>query len=311
MAVKFQDYYETIGVARSASQEEIKRAYRKLARKYHPDTNKTPEAEAKMKELNEAYEVLKDPDKRAKYDELGANYKAGQDFRPPPGFDFNFGGPGAGGGGFRMDGGNFSDFFEMFFGKSGAMGGGARARGHGGARAAAPPGADVEAEISITLEDAMRGGTRGIKLQAPDGVKSIDVKIPPGATSGSVIRLSGQGQPSPMGGPAGDLRLKVKIAPHPRFEVNDHDLVTDLRLAPWEAALGAKIDVPLFEGTVSLTVPAGAQSGQKVRIKGKGLPRRSGEAGDLYVRFVLAVPKAVTDEDFRGKWLLVFFGYTY
>ncbi|MEX2214369.1 MAG: J domain-containing protein, partial [Phycisphaeraceae bacterium] len=213
--------------------------------------------------------------------------------------EFNFGsGPGgAGAGGFRMDGGNFSDFFEAFFGARGGMGGGGGAGQQRGRRPQAQPGMDVEAEISITLEDALRGATRSIKLQMPAGVKSFDVKIPPGTPDGAVIRLAGQGQASPMGGPAGDLRLNVKIAPHPRFEVQGQNLITDLRLAPWEAALGAKVEVLMLEGSVTITVPAGAQSGQKVRIKGKGLPRRGGEPGDLYVQFQIVVPKVVTDEE--------------
>ncbi len=300
MSLKFHDYYETLGVARTASQDEIQRAYRKLAKQHHPDTNKAPDAEKKIKEINEAYEVLKDPEKREQYDQLGANYKNGQEFRPPPGFDSRggFGGPGPGsgnsGGGFRMEGGDFSDFFETFFGRS--------KKGFGGGKQQArpAPGEDVEAQLSISVEDAYHGSQREVALQTSDGQrKTLTVKVPPGAGNGAVIRLAGQGHPGSLGGSAGDLLLKVRIAPHPRFEVDGQNLTCDVKIAPWEAALGAKVDLPLFGDTVTLTVPPGAQSGQKLRLRGKGLPAKTktGEGGDLFVRIMIAVPKSLTDEE--------------
>jgi len=305
MPVKFQDYYETLGVARTASQDEVQRAYRKLAKQYHPDTNKAPDAEKRIKQINEAYEVLKDADKRQQYDKLGATYKNGQEFRPPPGYEnmnFDFRGPGGapgtapgGGGGFKMEGADFSDFFEMFFGRSkGASG------ARGGARRAAQPqaGGDVEAEVSISVEDAYRGAQRDFSLQAEDGGRrTLKVKIPAGVTDDAVIRLKGQGGEGVNGGPAGDVLLRVKLAPHPRFSVDGRDLTLDVKVTSWEAALGAKVDLPLFEGTVTLTIPPGAQSGQKMRLRGKGLPARGagGESGDLYVRIMIAVPKVLTD----------------
>lgn len=304
MSVKFQDYYETLGVAKTASQDEIQRAYRKLAKQHHPDTNKSPDAEKKIKQINEAYEVLKDPEKREQYDQLGANYKSGQDFRPPPGYENmgGFGGPG-GGGGFKMEGGGFSDFFEQIFGQQKRGFG-----GRGGQRKAQPTqGEDVEAQITISVEDAYHGSQREVALQTDEGEhKTLKVKVPPGAGDGAVIRLAGQGSPGMHGGPAGDLLLKIRIAPHPRFEVDGQNLACDVKIAPWEAALGAKVDMPLFGDTVTLTIPPGAQSSQKMRLRGKGLPARSktGEAGDLFVRLLIAVPKKLTDEerDLLEKW---------
>ncbi len=301
MSLKFQDYYETLGVAKTATQDEIQRAYRKLAKQHHPDTNKSPDAEKKIKQINEAYEVLKDPDKRQQYDELGADYKNGQEFRPPPGFD-GFGRGSAGGaGGFRMESGDFSDFFEAFFGQ--------QKRGFGDNQRAARParGEDVQTQISISVEDAYHGSQREIALQTGDGQrKTLTVKIPPGAGDGSVIRLAGQGGPGVHGGAAGDLLLKVRVAPHPRFEIDGQNLTCDVKIAPWEAALGAKVDLPLFGENVSLTIPAGAQSGQKLRLRGKGLPAkgRTGEPGDLYARLLIAVPRALTDEEreLLEKW---------
>lgn len=336
MAVKYQDYYKVLGVARGASQEEIQRAYRKLARQYHPDVNKDPGAEAKFKEVSEAYEVLKDPQKRRRYDELGADWQAGQEFRPPPGWQdvkFEFegfapgsgrGGPGSGrggtggsggsggtGGGFRMEGGNFSDFFDMLFGRGRSGFGGfddfediARARGgEAGARHARPRtqrGGDVEADIDITLHEAYHGGSREITLQDQHGhTKRLTVKIPAGTTDGSRIRLSGQGAPGSGGAEAGDVLLSIRIAPDPRFTVEGHNLTTDVRITPWEAALGAKADIPTLDGELTLTIPPGAQSNQRLRLRGKGLPKRGkgGERGDLLARVLIAVPKELTQEE--------------
>lgn len=299
MSLKFEDYYKILGVARDASQAEIKKAFREIARKNHPDVNKAPEADKKFKAANEAYEVLKDPDKRKKYDELGANWKAGQDFRPPPGFEGFRGGGGQGG--FRGQPGGFSDFFEMFFNQQG--GGGnindlfeqASQRGRGGhARRPQQPRA-VEAEVSITLADAYHGGSRSIALQDPQtgSSRSLDVKIPRGVTSGSKIRLSGA---APGGG---DLILKIHIAPDARFTVHGHNLEVDLPITPWEAALGSKVPLKTLNGDVTLSVPAGAQSGQKMRLRGKGLPKdkAASEHGDLLAKLKIAVPKELTDDE--------------
>ncbi len=316
MAVKFQDYYDTLGVPRDASQEQIQQAYRKLARQHHPDVNKGPEAEAKFKQISEAYEVLKDPEKRKRYDKLGKDWKHGQEFRPPPGFEdihFEFGGNGRGGGFSFQPGGQFSDFFEALFGDTGGArgrggfggrsgfeqmfrqaergGGGGRSgagpRGAGGAPGAQP---EQEAELTISLHEAFHGTTRRLDLQGPEGRKTVDVKVPPGTTSGSKIRLRGQG-----------LVLKVNVAPDPRFEVHGRDLTTEVTIQPWQAALGDKVEAPTPEGKVTLTVPAGTSSGAKLRLRGKGMPARGkhAEPGDLFVRVMIGVPKSLTDEQRR------------
>lgn len=290
MAVKFKDYYDTLGVKRDASADEIKRAYRKLAQKFHPDRNKADDADKRFSEVNEAYEVLGDSDKRKKYDELGENWKAGQEFRPPPGsgFDgmhFEFRGPGggAGGQGFRFEGGEFSDFFEAIFGNAR----GARPDPFKGRHTHAA--SEHEAQIEITLDEAYRGGTRQLQLQGPHGVKTVEVKIPAGTTDGSKIRLRGEG-----------VVLQFKIAPHPTFTLEDGHLLTDIKLTPAEAALGAKVDVPTMDGFVTLTVPPGTSSGAKLRLRGKGMPSRKGgdaAGGDLIARVMIAVPKSLTDNE--------------
>lgn len=297
MAVKFQDYYETLGVSRSASQDEIQKAYRKLARKYHPDVNKAADAEDKFKHVTEAYEVLKDPEKRKKYDALGANWKAGQDFQPPPGWENIRFSTGMGDG---MGGTDFSDFFSQIFGGSfgGGMGG---FRGAGGARGHSlrRRGEDYEVSIEATLSEVHTGASKRIDFDVHDAEgrterKSLTVTIPMGVKSGSKIRLAGQGGPGIGGGPNGDLFLRVKIRADSRFEVEEHNLRTTLRLTPWEAALGAELSVPTLEGPVKMKVPAGIQSGQTLRLKGKGLNKRQGEAGDLLVAVQIAVPKELT-----------------
>lgn len=303
MAVKFQDYYETLGVGRNASEAEIKRAYRKLARKYHPDVNKDKEAEEKFKQINEAHEVLKDPEKRKLYDQLGPDWQAGQDFKPPPGwenvhFDFQTG-PGAEAFDF---GGDFSDFFEMLFGGRMAGGGGASAR----QASWVMRGQDQEAGIEVSLEDAYHGVTRTITLQGHEidsqgqvrpTTQNLQVKIPPGVTDGTRIRLSGKGGAGMGGGPAGDLYLRVHIKPHARFRAEGHDLVVDVPVTPWEAALGATVEVPVMDGTVNLKIPAGSQSGQKLRLRGKGLPKKGSERGDLFARLKIAVPKDLNETE--------------
>lgn len=301
MAVKFRDYYEVLGVPRTATQEEIQRSYRKLARKFHPDVNKARDAEDKFKEINEAYEVLKDPEKRKKYDLLGENWKTGQEFRPPPGWDYQYDfGRGGGQGEFQWGGsGGFSDFFEILFG--GQRGGRAR----GGARRGGGPvwsqaGADQEATVRISLEDAFHGATKSITLQmqslTPDGQvavqeKTYEVKIPVGIMSGRKIRLSGQGGEGMGGGPRGDLYLKIEIEPHAVYRLKDRDIYVDLPVAPWEAVLGADVQLTTLSGQVTLKIPPGTQSGQKLRLRGKGMPNPKETAGDLYVVVQIMVPK--------------------
>jgi curved DNA-binding protein len=323
--VEFKDYYKTLGVERGASKDEIQKAYRKLARKYHPDVSKEENAEDRFKEISEAYEVLKDEDKRQKYDQFGSAWKqARRTGETPPGFEgfrFDFGQGGGTRGGFRfegdpsafggmggMGGSGFSDFFEALFGGPGGGPGGARGfggpRGAGGfgarsGHAAAAKGADQEAPIRLGLEEAARGGKREITLQDPTtgGSKNLSVTIPPGVKPGSKIRLQGQGAPGMGGGPAGDLFLKVELAPDPRFELDGQDLRTVVPIAPWEAALGGRADVPTLNGPVTVKVPAGTSSGRRIRLKGKGFPRRAGEAGDLFAELRIVVPEEVSDEE--------------
>lgn len=309
MAVKFQDYYETLGVDRKASDEEIDRAYRKHARQYHPDINKSPDAAEKFKQVNEAYEVLSDPEKRRRYDQLGPNWQAGEPFTPPPGggrADVHFGDVGD-------IGGDFSDFFKAFFGDVGGFGragfdfGGGRR--HAGAQGRSPQpdrsaaGHDEEAEIEITLEEAARGGKKSIVLekmvpgengQLRPRHTSYDVTIPRGVTEGSKIRLSGQGGKRAAGAPAGDLLLRVHIRPDPRFRLEGHNLRTRVDVAPWEAALGARVDVATLAEAVTMHVPPGTQSGQTLRLRGKGMPRRKGEPGDLLADVRIVVPQELS-----------------
>ena len=296
--MEFKDYYDIIGVKRDASQDEIKRAYRKLARKFHPDVSKEADAEARFKELGEAYEVLKDPEKRAAYDQLGADWKNGQDFRPPPdwdqGFEFH-------GGGFtEADSEQFSDFFESLFGRQ-EFHGGQRARAGGGAYRG--HGQDSHARILIDLEDAYTGATRMLTMKhtelGADGrphikERTLNVRIPKGVREGQHIRLAKQGGPGIGGGEAGDLYLEVGFNPHARYHVEGKDVYLDLPVAPWEAALGAKIKLPTPSGSVDLTIPPNSSGGRKMRLKGRGLPSK--QPGDLYVVLKIALPKADTDE---------------
>ena len=295
--MRFKDYYETLGVERGASPDDVKRAYRRLARKYHPDVSKETNAETRFKEVGEAYEVLKDPEKRAAYDRFGKDWKHGQEFRPPPGWEqrFNFGG-----GGFSGASG-FSDFFEALFGQGGfqGVGGGfqdargpmgatAGARGRGRARAGS---GDRNAKIEIPLEDAYRGATRTITLH--DG-RTLSVRIPSGITEGQRIRLSGQGASGMGGGSAGDLYLTVTLAAHPLFRTESRDVHLTLPVAPWEAALGATVAVPTLGGKVDLKIPRGSGAGRTLRLKGRGLPGRPN--GDQYVALEIVVPPADTPE---------------
>ncbi len=297
--MEFKDYYEIMGVKRDASQDEIKRAYRKLARKYHPDVSKEPDAEARFKEVGEAYEVLKDPEKRAAYDQLGANWKAGQDFRPPPDWDqgFEFHGGGYTGG----DAASFSDFFEELFGRAGYTQAGAQP---GGAyREYSARGEDAHARVLIDLEDAYHGAQRTITLKhtelGPDGrpqlkERTLNVKIPKGVKEGQHLRLAGQGSPGIGKGKAGDLYLEIAFKPHPLYRVEGKDVYLDLPVAPWEAALGAKVKAPTPTGVVDLSIPAQSKGGQKLRLKGKGIPGKP--AGDFYVVLQIALPPADTEE---------------
>ncbi|QKT03143.1 DnaJ domain-containing protein [Ectothiorhodospiraceae bacterium 2226] len=298
--MEFKDYYQVLGVPREATQEDIKRAYRKLARKYHPDVSKEANAEARFKELGEAYEVLRDPEKRAAYDRLGANWRAGEDFRPPPDWDAGFEFRGGFGGG---PGGEFSDFFDTLFGAGspfGARPGGARRGGF------AMRGEDHHAKIRVSLADAYRGAERTVSLQAPavDGLgrvktntRQLRVKIPAGVSEGGRIRLAGQGHPGVGDAPAGDLYLEIAFEPHPLFRAEGRDIHLTLPVTPWEAALGAKVPVPTLGGTVDMNVPAGAQSGQKLRLRGRGLPGKP--PGDQYVTLQIAIPQADTAEQRR------------
>ncbi len=288
--MEFKDYYEIMGVKRDATQDEIKRAYRKLARKYHPDVSKEPDAEAHFKEVGEAYEVLKDPEKRAAYDQLGAGWKRGQEFRPPPdwdqGFEFH-------GGGFTAaDASQFSDFFESLFGRGFAPRGAGYAQFHG-------RGEDTFAKVMIDLEDAYRGGTRTLTLKytemGSDGrpqlkERVLSVRIPKGVYQGQHIRLAGQGSPGVGRGGAGDLYLEVEFNPHTIYTVEGRDVFLNLPVAPWEAALGATVKSPTPLGVVDLKVPANSVGGRKLRLQGRGIPGRP--PGDLYVVLQVVLPQA-------------------
>jgi len=293
--MEYKDYYRVLDVGRDASQDEIKRAYRKLARKYHPDVSDEPDAEERFKELQEAYEVLKDPEKRAAYDQLGRNWKQGQDFDPPPGWDTGF--EFSGGGFSGADASRFSDFFESLFG--GVSGGfGSASRGGGPATRG---GRDHHARIAVDLEDAFHGAERTITLRMPqldagghvvEREHKLNVKIPRGIRPGQQIRLTGQGGNGPDGR-TGDLYLTVEFKPHRLYRVEGKDLFLELPIAPWEAALGATVKVPTPAGAVDMTVPAGSRGGQKLRLKGRGLPGKP--AGDLYAVLRVAVPPADND----------------
>ena len=296
MSVQYKDYYESLGVPRTANDAEIKKAFRKLAREYHPDVAKDKKkAEERFKEINEAYEVLSDPDKRKKYDELGANWKSGAEFRPPPGFGGFGGGQGfrggraAGGEEFHFGGTGFSDFFEQLFG--GRMRGGFSQRGGFTEEGLAERGADIEGDIMVTLEEAARGSVRTVNVTHGDRRESHQVKIPAGIMEGQKLRLAGRGEGGSGGGESGDLYLRVRFAKHPDFDVDGHNLIYELELAPWEAALGASISVPTLDSHVNIKIPAGTSSGQKLRVRGRGL----GKDGDLLVATKIVVPPKLTD----------------
>ncbi|MBS1221983.1 MAG: cytochrome biosis protein [Proteobacteria bacterium] len=275
--MKYQDYYQILGVSRDASAEDIKKAYRRLARKYHPDVSKEAGAEERFKEVAEAYEVLRDPEKRAAYDQLGNNWRAGQEFRPPPGWQGGSKGPGGSPFGTGFGGREFSDFFESLFSN---LGGGV-GPGFGGARGFQSPGQSQTVALEISLEEAYHGGNRSLQLQLPERdasgrtsvrTRTLNVKIPAGVTTGQKIRLAGQGGPGVGGGPSGDLYLEVTIQPHSLYQLKGRDITLEVPLAPWEAALGCKVDVPTLGGPVTLSIPANARNGQQLRLRGRGLP---------------------------------------
>jgi len=306
--MEYKDYYATLGLDRSASEEDIKRSYRKLARKYHPDVSKEPQAEERFKEVQEAYEVLKDAKKRAAYNQLGSNWKSGQEFRPPPGwqasggFEDIFGGAGGG-----MGGEDFSDFFASLFGQQAGGGFRRQSRGqpHGRAHHQSfaggfqePQSHDQRAKIGISLEEAYHGGAKNIQLQVPEQdvygqihytLRTLKVNIPKGITTGKQLRLSGQG------GAGGDLLLEVEIQPHNLFKLEGSDIYLTLPITPWEAALGTKVSVPTLGGKVELKLAPNSQGGQKLRLKARGLPAKP-NPGDQYVVLQIQTPAATKEE---------------
>lgn len=280
--MEFKDYYKILGVTRSAGQDEIKKAYRRLARKYHPDVSTQGDAEERFKEINEANEALGDPERRRAYDQLGADWRSGQDFRPPPGWNGRNGGP-PGGPGAEQGFDNFSDFFESLFGARGGARGGARPR----AGNVAMRGADRSGIAEITLDQALQGTE--VQVSGGSG-PSRRVRIPPGAHSGTRLRVRGQGAPGVGAGAAGDLLLEIRIQPDRRYRLEGRDLYRDVPITPWEAALGSTIEAPTPQGMVRLKIPEGSQSGKVMRLKGRGLPGKN--PGDLFLRLMIEVPPA-------------------
>jgi curved DNA-binding protein len=293
--MEFKDYYKTLGVERSATESDIKKAYRRLARKHHPDVSKSADAQARMQEINEAHEVLGHPEKRAAYDQVGQGLQGGQDFRPPPDWDAGFefsGRP-------DSDPGDYSAFFEELFGRA-RRGGPRQSRGGAGFQAR---GEDHHAKILVPLEDTFHGATRSLSLRNPlvdagghvvTHERKLDVRIPKGLRPGQQIRLAGQGAPGLGGGPAGDLYLEVQFEPHARYRVDGRDLYLTLPVAPWEAALGAQVRVPTPDGMLEMNVPADSQTGRKLRLKGRGIP--ANPPGDFYVVLEVVLPGASTEK---------------
>ena len=315
MAARFHDYYATLGVPRDASQDDIKKAFRKLARKYHPDVaTGDSDAEEKFKQVNEANEVLSDPEKRSKYDQLGSRWQEAADFQPPPGWHRTEGAEAAGGDPeFHFGGTGFSDFFEQYFSGASRYGfpqgfGSAGGAAAAGSEARPRRGHDIEGDILVTLEEAMSGTLRPISLQTVNRstgaaeVHRFEARIPPGATDGSRIRLPGQGEPGVAGSEPGDLYLRVRHAAHPFFTSRGADLYHELDVAPWEPVLGAEIKVPTLDGSLRIRVPEGAENGQQLRIPGRGLPRgKAGGRGDLYVVIRVELPSQLSDAE-RAAW---------
>lgn len=304
MSVAYKDYYEILGVSKTATEQEIKSAYRKLAKKYHPDVNKTPGAERKYKDVNEAYEVLHDPEKRQKYDALGPNWEAAQQFGGQGGGFQGFGGfPG---GGVHMefgDGGGFSEFFQTIFGNMGGPARGFSASDLFGGRGRAARGEDSEVRITLSLADVMAAPLkRNMTLSGAAGPRTIEVNLPRGIREGSRLKLRGQGVPGRGGGENGDLYVVVHIETDSRFEISGYDLVTAVTVAPWDAVLGGTVSVPSPEGALKVKVPAGSQSGTRLRLHGKGLPMRGGSLrGDLYAVIGISVPQNVSSRE-RELW---------
>jgi curved DNA-binding protein len=289
--VEFKDYYQVMGVAHDATEAQIKQAYRKLARKYHPDVSKEKDAEARFKEVGEAYEVLKTPEKRAAYDQLGKNYRAGEEFRPPPNWDSGFEFSGAGSGNSA-----YSDFFDSLFGAQARAGAGNR-----GFRA--DRGEDHHAKVMLDLEASLQGGTRPFTLRMPEvdaegrlisKERTLNVQIPKGILAGQNIRLAGQGARAPGNGTPGDLYIEVEFQPHPLYQVDGRNLSLELPVAPWEAALGATIKTPTPSGTVDLKIPPASHAGSKLRLKGRGIP--ASPPGDFFVVLQIALPAANDDK---------------
>jgi curved DNA-binding protein len=300
MSVEFKDYYSILGVARDASQEDIKKAFRKLARKHHPDVAKDKKtAEAKFKEINEANEVLGDPEKRRRFDQLGMDWQQPQGRRPGPATaqEFNFGGTG------------FSDFFEQFFGGSARQGFREETRSAPRPGTRKYRGEDIEGDILVTLDEAMNGSVRSVSLKmtdprtGEDKTHSFQVRIPAGIANGKRIRVPGQGEPGGGGGESGDLFLRVRHASHPDFHTEGQDVFHELEIAPWEAVLGAEIAVPTLDGKVKLRIPAGSENGQQLRVRGRGLPKgKTGERGDFHAVISIVMPTSLNDEE-RALWL--------
>jgi curved DNA-binding protein len=297
--MKYKDYYSTLGVAREATADDIKKAYRKLARKYHPDVSKERGAEERFKEVAEAYEVLKDPEKRAAYDRLGY-YQPGQQFEPPPGwerqFRQGFGGPGAA----DFTGADFSDFFRDLFGARFAPDEG---MGPGSRRGFSMRGQDIEAKVEVSLAEAATGVVREFVMRVPETTpeghvrmaeRRVKVRIPKGATSGQKLRVPGKGSPGAAGAESGDLYLTVELAPHPYLKADAHDLYLELPVAPWEAALGAEVEIPTLSGKVRLRIPSGSSAGAKLRLAGKGLPKPHHGSGDLYCLLRIVTPPTLS-----------------
>ena len=288
--MKYKDYYKILGVERSASEDDIKKAYRKLARKFHPDVSKEPNAKEKFQDVSEAYETLRDKEKRAAYDSLGSGFRPGQDFRPPPDWFDRFGG----GRSEDLGGVDLSELFESLgaFGRATGFG---RRGGEPRGRTMAFPGEDYEVPVRLTLDEAFSGAERSVQLDE----RSFTARIPRGAIDGQRLRLRGKGGPGTNGGPPGDLYLQIHLEPHPLFRASGHDLDLTVPLTPWEAALGAQVEIPTMEGRVTVKVPPGSKAGQKLRLAGKGLPRPGGGAGDLYAVLEIAVPAHLTEREKR------------
>lgn len=309
MAVQFRDYYEILGVERDAKPDAIKKAFRKLARKFHPDVNKDdPEAEAKFKEVNEAYEVLSDPEKRQKYDALGANWQNGADFTHPGGDARSWTGPDGTHYEYHFGGSTgFSDFFEDLFGNRAAGDPYGAFSGFGGGRGGGAEfkmrGSDVETDLLVSLDEVLTGAERQLRLRKAGSAAetNLRVRIPKGVAEGTLLRVAGQGEPGHNGGEPGDLFLRVRLERHPDFQVRGSDLHADLRVAPWECVLGAEATVKTLGGNVRIKIPAGSKPGTALRLAGRGLPKTSGGVGDFYAMLTIALPKNISSEE-RELW---------